>query len=163
MKSQTRTHSLTCECQAASELNENLQTAVNPQPTSADPGTRTGSGGSASPGKGVKLCPCVPPGQAGAEGSNHGRGSPSLPSLSSAFVVALRLLWSLGGVEKFPSSAHILPVPACLLAGLEPAGEAFPKAILCCRTESRNKVGLKVPQRHMEGKKNSFPLLSFFS
>lgn len=99
-----------------------------------------------------------------AESSNHGRhhgeGSPSLPSFS-AFVVALRLLWSLGGVEKFPSSAHILPVPACLLAGLEAAGKAFLKAILSCRTELSNKVGLNVPPRLMEGKILLLPLILF--
>lgn len=74
----------------------------------------------------VKQCPCVVPGQAGGEGrpgpSSNGRhrsrNSPLLPSLASAVAVAVRLLWSLGGVEQIPSSAHILPVPAYLLAGL---------------------------------------------
>lgn len=87
--------------------------------------------------------------------SNHGKHcSEDNPSLLFFFCFCGSGEATLvpGRVLSVLSSAHILPVPACLLAGLPTARKAF----LCHKAEIRNKVGL------IHGRKNTCPFSHSF-
>lgn len=90
--------------------------------------------------------------------SNHGKHcSEDSPSVSFFFCFCGDGEATLipGRVLSVLSSAHILSVPACLLAGLQTTRKAF----LCHKAEIRNKVGLIHSKQNTCPSSRSFPKL----